>query len=74
RAGSVLVAGDVPGAQILIDGQARGTTPMVVDGLPEGPHQVEIRADGLPPHSEQVFIRAGQRATVSPDLRATGRG
>lgn len=69
--GSLLVAGDVSGAQITIDGTPRGTTPAVIDGLTEGQHTVEVRASdaGMQPFTQTVTIVAGQRLTLSPTLR-----
>lgn len=70
-AGSLLVAGDVPGAEVLIDGTPRGNSPIVVDDLDPGPHSVEIRAQGLPPWTQTVAVEGGQRATVNPTIRPT---
>jgi hypothetical protein len=69
--GSILVSADVQGAAITLDGQPRGVTTMVIDDVPAGMHQIEIRAegDGLRPFSQQVLVQAGQRATVSATLR-----
>jgi hypothetical protein len=44
--GSLLVAADVPTARVSVDGQARGQTPLVLDGLTEGEHVVEVTAEG----------------------------
>jgi len=70
-AGSMLVAGDVPGAEVFVDGTPRGNSPVVVDDLDPGPHSVEIRAQGLPPFSQTVAVQGGQRITVNPSIRPT---
>lgn len=68
-AGSLLIAGDVPGAPVFVDGQEKGRSPVVVDGLDAGAHAVEIRPEGLPVWSQTVAVEAGQRVTVNPRLQ-----
>ncbi len=70
--GSILVTADVQGAAITLDGQPRGTTTTVIDDVPAGMHQIEIRAEGegMRPFTQQVLVQAGQRATVNATLRA----
>ena len=46
KTGSLLVTADVTGLPVFIDGQRRGGTPLVVDGLAEGEHIVEIESPG----------------------------
>ncbi|MBI2897145.1 MAG: PEGA domain-containing protein [Deltaproteobacteria bacterium] len=70
-AGSLLVAGDVPGAEVFVDGAPRGNSPVVVDDLDVGPHTVEIRAPNLPPFTQTVAVQGGQRVTVNPSIRPT---
>ncbi len=69
--GSLLVAGDVSGAAIYVDGTPRGSTPTVIDGLSEGEHTIEVRANdpSLQPFRQTVRIVAGERLTLSPTLR-----
>lgn len=67
--GSLLVAGDVSGAEIYIDGTPRGTTPSVLEGIGAGPHNVEIRSQGLENFSQTVTIVAGERAVLNFQMR-----
>ena len=69
--GSLLVAGDVSGAAIYIDGTPRGSTPTVIDGLTEGEHTLEVRANdpALQPFRQTIRIIAGERLTVNATLR-----
>ncbi|MEM9069636.1 MAG: PEGA domain-containing protein [Myxococcota bacterium] len=69
--GSLLVAADVSGAAIYIDGEPRGSTPTVIDGLTAGEHAIEIRPNdtALQPHTATVRIVAGERAVVNASLR-----
>jgi len=71
KTGSLLVTADVTGMPVFIDGQQRGGTPLVVDGLSEGEHLVEIRSpgEGYQPFSETVTIRASERTTVEATIR-----
>ena len=74
--GSLLVAADVSGAAIFIDGNPRGSTPTVIEGITAGEHTIEIRAndEALEPHRETIRIIAGERATINASLRpAQGR-
>ena len=69
--GSMLVAGDTSGAAIYVDGTPRGSTPTVIEGLPEGDHQIEVRPNdaSLQPFRQTVRIIAGERLTLNPTLR-----
>ncbi|MEM9727981.1 MAG: PEGA domain-containing protein [Myxococcota bacterium] len=71
RSGSLLVTADVTGIPVYIDGQQRGATPLVVDGLSEGDHLVEIKSpgDGYAPFSKVVRVTADERATVDATIR-----
>ncbi|MBK8171945.1 MAG: PEGA domain-containing protein [Sandaracinaceae bacterium] len=69
QTGSLLVAGDVSGAPIYVDGDPRGVTPQVIEGLTAGSHTIEVRAPGMPPFSQAVTITAGARATLNPVIR-----
>lgn len=67
--GSILVAPDVSGATVVVDGEERGVTPTVIDGVPVGSRLVEILADGYEAYRETVQVEANGRVTVNPVLR-----
>lgn len=73
RTGELLVAGDITGASVLVDGTPRGQTPAVIDGLVEGEHTVEVQApadmQGVDPFRQTVTIRAGERTVLAPAMR-----
>ncbi len=73
KTGSLLVTADVTGIPVLIDGKRRGATPLVVDGLAEGEHVVEIESpgEGYRPFSQVVTVKAGERAVVDAEVRIT---
>ena len=69
--GSLLVAGDTTGAAIYIDGDPRGTTPSVIEGITAGEHTVKVQADDpdMEVFEQRVRIIAGERVTINPTLR-----
>ena len=71
KTGSLLVNADVTGLAVLIDGQNRGGTPLVVDGLTVGEHTVEIKSpgEGYQPFLETVVIKADERTTINATIR-----
>ncbi len=71
KTGSLLITADVTGMPVYIDGQPRGGTPLVVDGLSEGDHQVEIRSpgEGYRAFVQVVTIKANERTTVEATIR-----
>ena len=67
--GTLLVAGDVSGAPIFIDGEPRGVTPTVIENVPAGEHQLEIRPEGMEVFRQTVRVMAGERLNVNPTMR-----
>lgn len=68
--GSILIDCDVRGAAIFIDGRDTGrTTNTVIDDVPIGNHEVEIRAEGMEPFRQNVLIQRGVRAEVHATIR-----
>jgi hypothetical protein len=71
--GTLVVESTPPGAQVTIDGQARGTTPLAIE-LPPGSHTIELKRRDLTRRFE-VEIRPGEQATQTFDwstIRAVG--
>ncbi len=54
--GAVYVASDPPGAEILIDGESRGFTPSVVNGIEVGTHNLEVRKPGYNSCTKSIDI------------------
>ncbi len=69
QTGSLLVAGDVSGAPVYLDGEPRGVTPTVIENVPAGEHQLEIRPDGMEVHRQTIRVVAGERLNLNPTLR-----
>jgi TonB family protein len=55
------VRSDPDGAEVAIDGQRRGTTPIAALPLPPGKHRVEMTRKGFVPWAQTVQARAGDR-------------
>jgi len=58
------------GATVLVDGQARGSTPTVIGDLSPGAHQLTLRRDGFLENQSTVQVRPNAVDTVSIVLTA----
>ncbi len=66
--GSVSVTSEPPGATVLVDGEPRGTTPGVVDGLSPGEHLLELSLEGYLNQQRVVTVEHGQQTELSVEL------
>jgi hypothetical protein len=57
-----------PGATVTIDGQRRGTTPLVLNDVPPGPHRVLLTLEGYLDNASDVTTRAGDTARIERTL------
>jgi hypothetical protein len=60
RTGAIEVTASIAGAQVIVDGEARGASPRRIAGLTPGSHEVRIEAEGYEPWEGSV--------TVLPDV------
>src|SRR5262245_37978681 len=67
--GDLQVRTDPPGAKVVVDGQARGTSPVTVQGLTPGNHVVVLQND-LGSVNEDVTIQPGATASLVVPLKA----
>jgi hypothetical protein len=67
--GSLSIRTDPPGATVTIDGQRRGVSPLVIDGLTPGTHVIGLQ-NPLSSVTEQVTIQAGATASLVVPLSA----
>ena len=65
--GRIVVEANVDGASVVIDGEDRGTAPVVLTPEP-GPHAIVVRADGHQEFSTTCETRAGQNCEVNATL------
>jgi TonB family protein len=56
--GSLRVLTEPPGARVSIDGQERGTSPLVLETLPLGSYRVRIEQNGFEPEELEAAITA----------------
>jgi hypothetical protein len=59
RATIVVAARPTPEADVLVDGTARGRSPLKIEGLEAGPHHVVVMAPGYRPWEGTVTVGAG---------------
>ena len=69
RLGRLDVNSDPPGAQVTVDGQTRGSTPLTLDHLRAGSHSVVLERDGGSVR-RVVVVKAHETAEVSEALFA----
>lgn len=61
----VAITSEPAGAQVLVDGEARGVTPLSTQIL-AGNHPIELRMDGFKPWSTDVQVKANEPMTLGP--------
>lgn len=66
--GSLNVTSVPPGASVMVDGVYRGLTPLVVDELSAGIHQLIVGADGYSDLAVPVQMRAGEELLYTARL------
>lgn len=72
--GNLTIRSTPNGADILINGQSRGTTPLTLQDMTVGQYALELRINGYRSHTQQVSVREEQTQTVSATLAPlTGR-
>jgi formylglycine-generating enzyme required for sulfatase activity len=62
---TVAVYSEPAGAQVLVDGEARGATPLTTEIL-AGNHPIELRMEGFKPWSTDVQVKANEPMTLGP--------
>ncbi len=64
--GKLQVTSEPAGATVLVDGERKGTAPVLVADLAIGRHQVELRADGATVQQEVTIEPGGTSSLVVP--------
>ncbi len=67
--GTIDVASDPSGAEVLINGISRGTTPCTIDRIPGGDVKLEITQAGYTPHTREISLAAGEQQSIDISLR-----
>ncbi len=58
------VTSEPAGAQVLFNGVPRGETPALIERIPDGVGELEVRADGYQPAKQSVRLSAGDDETT----------
>ena len=67
--GTIDVTSEPTGAEVLINGISRGTTPCSIERIPEGSVKIEIQQNGYTPHTREIALAAGEKQSVNVSLR-----
>jgi hypothetical protein len=68
RPPSLNVQSDIPGATVFLDRQFKGTTPVTIEGVTAGEHQLTVSTDGYEMYAEKVTFTVGEH-NVRIDFR-----
>ena len=71
--GTLFVDSRPTGASVFVDGELVGVTPLIVQELIVGSHEVRIVGDGYRPWLSTIQVEDGQRSRVAASLEPTGR-
>jgi hypothetical protein len=69
QVGSFRVVSSTPGAEVLIDGEAKGPANAEIANLKPGKHFVEVRAKGFQPQSAAQEVASGETRLWQVDLQ-----
>ena len=73
--GRLLVRSMPPGAEVIVNGESRGNTPLALAELPYGPYEVEVVLAGYPSRRERFVLAAGDPiGSLNADLAAAPAG
>ncbi len=72
RVGLISATGRPIVTPVLVDGAARGHTPLLLEGLKPGRHRVELRPPGQSPIKRTVRIRSGKTTVLPVKMGAAG--
>ena len=68
--GQIRVRSTPSGADVVVDGEVAGTTPMTLTGLPEGDQPIVLRKEGYRSAVARISVEAGERSQVDTRLEA----
>jgi hypothetical protein len=66
--GTFTIESNPPGAEVYVDGDFVGTTPIAEQALAAGKHEIELRKKGWANWTRQLRVSAGVRAGVSAEM------
>jgi len=72
--GVLKVLSNVTGADVVIDGEIKGKTPLTLEAVPAGDHLVEVKAKGYVSAKQPFHLDGGEQKILSADLAALRSG
>lgn len=69
RVGRIRIESTPPGATVWLDGGERGRTPLALDDLPTGRHELRLTAPRYEPHTQEVVVEVDRLTTVAVKLQ-----
>ncbi len=67
---ALAVDSEPPGADVTLNGVARGETPCTIERIPSGTATLELSLAGFEPYSESLKLSAGENQTITAVLKA----
>lgn len=68
---SLRVESDIPGASVFLDREYLGTTPVEVNDVPPGDHQLTVSAEGHEMYAEDLILERGRKDVMVRFQQAT---
>jgi hypothetical protein len=72
--GVLKILSNVAGADVFIDGEMKGKTPLTLEAVPSGDHLVEVRSKGYVSAHQPFHLDGGEQKILSADLVALHTG
>jgi len=72
KTGGLMLIGSPDNSLVMIDGDMRGVTPLVLNGISEGPHILEVGKPGYQNQTMEVFVAPDRKTTYSFSLSPGG--
>lgn len=69
KTGILAITSTPEGATVLVDGKVAGVTPVTLNAIAAGTHQVDIQAPDYQTNSLSVNVKAGETASLAPILQ-----
>ncbi len=58
-----------PGAEVIVDGQIKGKTPITLESINPGLHQVEIKNSGYQQYKTSFQVQSGMQNGINPQMQ-----
>jgi diacylglycerol kinase family enzyme len=69
KAGSISIESEPAQANIFLDGEEAGTTPVILKSIIPGVHKIEVRMDGYESGSESIDVEADKEKAITAVLQ-----